>query len=196
MAMETKTGARILIIDDEKQIRRLLNVSLTGHGYRLEEAESGLDGLNKAVVFRPDLIILDLGLPDLDGLEIIRQLREWSKIPVIILSVREQENDKITALDAGADDYVTKPFGMGELLARIRTTLRHAAGLGNEPVLDFGDLVVDVASRRVTVDRNDEEFGRLCRESAHTQAAFTSRLGPVLRKRHPIPAGLYRTAPP
>jgi two-component system KDP operon response regulator KdpE len=152
--METNTGARILIIDDEKQIRRLLKVALTGHGYELEEAVSGQDGLNKAAVFRPDLVILDLGLPDLDGLEVLRRLREWSQTPVIILSVREQENDKINALDNGADDYVTKPFGMGELLARIRAALRHAAGLGNEPVLNFGDLEIDVAQRRITVDRN------------------------------------------
>lgn len=152
--METNTGARILIIDDEKQIRRLLKVALTGHGYELEEAVSGQDGLNKAAVFRPDLVILDLGLPDLDGLEVLRRLREWSQTPVIILSVREQENDKINALDNGADDYVTKPFGMGELLARIRAALRHAAGLGNEPVLNFGDLEIDVAQRRVTVDGN------------------------------------------
>jgi len=152
--METNTGARILIIDDEKQIRRLLKVALTGHGYELEEAVSGQDGLHKAAVFRPDLVILDLGLPDLDGLEVLRRLREWSQTPVIILSVREQENDKINALDNGADDYVTKPFGMGELLARIRAALRHAAGLGNEPVLNFGDLEIDVAQRRVTVDGN------------------------------------------
>jgi len=152
--METNTGARILIIDDEKQIRRLLKVALTGHGYELEEAVSGQDGLHKAAVFRPDLVILDLGLPDLDGLEVLRRLREWSQTPVIILSVREQENDKINALDNGADDYVTKPFGMGELLARIRAALRHAAGLGNEPVLNFGDLEIDVAQRRITVDGN------------------------------------------
>lgn len=150
--MPTKTGARILIIDDEKQIRKLLEVALSSHGYELEEAACGRDGLNKAAVFRPDLIVLDLGLPDLDGLEVLRQLREWSKTPVIILSVREQENEKITALDSGADDYVTKPFGMGELLARIRAALRHAAGLGNEPVLSFGDLVVDVARRHITVN--------------------------------------------
>lgn len=153
--METKKGMRILVIDDEKQIRRLLKVTLTGHGYEVEEAVCGQDGLNKAAVYKPDLIILDLGLPDLDGLDVIRQLREWSKIPVIILSVREQENDKITALDAGADDYVTKPFSMGELLARIRAALRHAAGLENEPVLNLGDLAIDMAHRRITVQGNE-----------------------------------------
>lgn len=153
--MENKKGARILVIDDEKQIRRLLKVTLTGHGYEIEEAVCGQDGLNKAVIGKPDLIILDLGLPDMDGVDVIRQLREWSKIPVIILSVREQENDKITALDAGADDYVTKPFSMGELLARIRAALRHAAGMGNEPILNFGELVFDMAHRHVTVQGNE-----------------------------------------
>ena len=149
--MEAK-GARILVIDDEKQIRRLLKVALTGHGYEVEEADCGLGGLHKAVAYRPDLILLDLGLPDMNGLDVIRQLREWSQIPVIILSVKEQESDKITALDAGADDYVTKPFGMGELLARIRAALRHVAGAGDEPVLKFSELVIDVARRRVTVN--------------------------------------------
>lgn len=179
--METNTGARILIIDDEKQIRRLLKVALTGHGYELEEAVSGQDGLNKAAVFRPDLVILDLGLPDLDGLEVLRRLREWSKTPVIILSVREQENDKINALDNGADDYVTKPFGMGELLARIRAALRHAAGLGNEPVLNFGDLEIDVAQRRVTVDGNVIKLTPTEYELLRNLAMYS---GKVLTHRH------------
>ncbi|GBF32139.1 sensor histidine kinase [Desulfocucumis palustris] len=149
--MEAK-GARILVIDDEKQIRRLLKVALTGHGYEVEESVCGGDGLSRAAAYRPDLIVLDLGLPDMNGLEVVRQLREWSQIPVIILSVKEQENDKITALDAGADDYVTKPFSMGELLARIRAALRHVAGAGDEPVLKFGDLIIDIARRRVTIN--------------------------------------------
>ena len=151
VVMKTK-GIRILIIDDEIQIRRLLRIALAGHGYEIAEAASGLEGLNEAAIYRPDLIILDLGLPDIDGLEVVRQLREWSKIPVIILSVKEQENDKIAALDAGADDYVTKPFGMGELLARIRAAIRHIAGAGEEPVLTFGELIIDLAHRRVSVD--------------------------------------------
>lgn len=151
MSRETK-GARILVVDDERQIRRLLKVALTGYGYEVEEAAGGQEGLLRAAAFRPDLVILDLGLPDTDGLDVLRRLREWSRVPVIILSVREQERDKIVALDAGADDYVTKPFGMGELLARIRAALRHAAGAGEEPVLGFGDLVIDLASRRVMVD--------------------------------------------
>lgn len=149
--MENK-GIRILVIDDETQIRKLLRVALSGHGYEVAEAASGNEGLNEAAVYRPDLIILDLGLPDIDGLDVVRRLREWSKTPVIILSVKEQENDKIAALDAGADDYVTKPFGMGELLARIRAAIRHLAGAGEEPILNFGELMIDLAHRHVSVD--------------------------------------------
>lgn len=148
--MESK-GARILVVDDELQILKLLRVTLTSHGYEVAEAVTGREGLYGAATYRPDIIILDLGLPDMDGLEVIRRLREWSKVPVIILSAREQENDKIVALDAGADDYLTKPFGMGELLARIRAAMRHMAGVEMEPVLAFDDLVVDLAHRRVTV---------------------------------------------
>ncbi len=149
--MVTK-GMRILVVDDEKQIRKLLKVALTGYGYEVEEASCASEGLNKAITYKPDLIILDLGLPDKDGLEVLRIIREWSRVPVIILSVKEQENDKISALDAGADDYVTKPFSMGELLARIRAAMRHAAAPGGEPVLLFDDLVVDLTIRRVTVE--------------------------------------------
>ncbi len=151
MTVEVK-GARIMIIDDEPQMRRLLKVALTAHGYEIREAETGREGIDQAAVFHPDLIVLDLSLPDLDGIEVIKQLREWTQTPVIILSVREQEGDKIAALDAGADDYVTKPFSMGELLARLRTALRHAAGAGDEPVLTFGGLVIDLTRRYVAVD--------------------------------------------
>ncbi len=149
--MEVK-GARIMIIDDEPQMRRLLKVALTAHGYEIRAAETGREGIDQAAVFHPDLIVLDLSLPDLDGIEVIKKLREWTQTPVIILSVREQEGDKIAALDAGADDYVTKPFSMGELLARVRTALRHAAGAGDEPVLTFGGLVIDLTRRYVAVD--------------------------------------------
>lgn len=152
--MET-AGSRILIIDDESPIRKLLRVALSGHGYQVSEAACGLKGLQEAATCRPDLIILDLGLPDIEGLEVVKRLREWSKVPVIILSVKEQETDKIAALDAGADDYVTKPFGMGELLARIRAALRHAGSAGEEPVLNFDDLSIDLAHRRVTVNSNE-----------------------------------------
>jgi two-component system KDP operon response regulator KdpE len=149
--MENKS-ARIMIIDDEPQMRRLLQVALTAHGYEIREAETGREGIDQTAVFHPDLIVLDLSLPDLDGIEVIKKLREWTQTPVIILSVREQEGDKIAALDAGADDYVTKPFNMGELLARIRTALRHAAGTGDEPVLTFGGLVIDLTRRYVAMD--------------------------------------------
>lgn len=147
--METK-GARILVIDDEAQILKLLRVTLTSHGYEVAGAETGQEGLSEVVAYRPDVIILDLGLPDIDGLEVIKKLREWSRVPIIILSARERENDKIIALDAGADDYLTKPFGMGELLARIRAAMRHMAGVESEPVLTFDDLVIDLARRRVS----------------------------------------------
>lgn len=149
--MDSK-GARILIIDDEASIRKLLKVALTSHGYEVSEAVCGKEGIEKAATYRPDIIILDLGLPDIDGLDVIRLLREWSKIPIIILSVKEQENDKISALDLGADDYVTKPFNMGELIARIRAALRHAAGTEDQPILVFGDLIIDILHRRIKVD--------------------------------------------
>lgn len=152
--MESK-GARILVIDDESQIQKLLRVALSSHGYDVGEAATGRQGLSEAAVFHPDLIILDLGLPDMDGLEVMTRLREWTKTPVIILSAKEQEKDKVLALDAGADDYLTKPFGMGELLARIRAALRHVAGVTDEPVLMFDDLVIDLARRRVTVKEEE-----------------------------------------
>ncbi|MEG6522010.1 response regulator [Desulfotomaculum sp. 1211_IL3151] len=144
-------GARIMVIDDESQIQKLLRVALTSHGYEVAEAATGQQGLSEATTFRPDIIILDLGLPDMDGLEVMTRLREWTKTPVIILSAKEQEKDKIIALDAGADDYLTKPFGMGELLARIRTAMRHSVKVTDEPVLKFDDLVIDLAHRKVLV---------------------------------------------
>jgi len=155
--MQTK-GARVLVVDDENQIRRLLKVALSAHGYEITEAPSGQEGLKQAALYHPDLIILDLGLPDIDGAQIICRLREWSQVPVIILSVRDQENDKIKALDAGADDYVTKPFSMGELLARMRVALRHAARVEDEPVLVFDELKIDLAARQVTVEGREAKL--------------------------------------
>jgi two-component system KDP operon response regulator KdpE len=148
-------GPRILIIDDETQIRRFLRVTLTSHGYAVKDVGTGKEGLDAIAMFSPDLVILDLGLPDLDGLEVVRQLREWSKVPVIILSVKEQEADKITALDSGADDYVTKPFAMGELLARIRAAMRHFVEDKEQPILQFEDLTIDLVHRRITVDDHE-----------------------------------------
>ena len=148
--METE-GTRILVIDDEKQIRRMLKTALAGYGYNIAEASSGQEGLAQTSIFHPDMIILDLGLPDMDGVEVIGRLREWTETPIIILSVREHEVEKIKALDAGADDYITKPFSTGELLARIRVALRHVAKSEDEPVLSFGDLALDIGRRKVTV---------------------------------------------
>lgn len=148
-------GARILVIDDEHEIRRMLEVALDAYGYTVGEAGSGKEGLSQTLIFHPDLIILDLGLPDLDGMEVIGRLREWSRIPIIILSVRERESDKIGALDAGADDYLTKPFSMGELLARIRVAIRRASKTEDEPVLTFADLSIDV-SRRIVLLKQEE----------------------------------------
>jgi two-component system KDP operon response regulator KdpE len=149
--MSETTGPRVLVIDDERSIRRFLRASLSAHGYEVFEAATGQEGLNQVTIHRPDLIILDLGLPDIEGLEVTRQLREWSRTPIIILSVREQEADKIAALDAGADDYLTKPFGVGELMARLRVALRHATQTDVDPIFTAGDLAVDLARRQVTV---------------------------------------------
>ena len=148
-------GTRILVIDDERPIRRFLRTALAAHHYEVVEAESGQEGLSLAAAERPDLIILDVGLPDLDGIEVTRRLREWTQTPVIILSVRDQESDKIAALDAGADDYLTKPFGVGELTARLRVALRHAAPVEEEPVFEVDGLKVDLARRVVTLNGSE-----------------------------------------
>lgn len=142
-------GAKILIIDDEPEIRKLLKVGLSPHGYDLVEAATGEEGIYQAAMSRPDIIILDIGLPDLEGFAVISRIREWSKMPIIILSVWEQENDKVKALDLGADDYLTKPFSIGELMARIRVALRHQANRQDVPVITIGDLDVDISRRQV-----------------------------------------------
>jgi two-component system KDP operon response regulator KdpE len=146
----------ILVIEDEPPIRRFLRASLDGEGYRLAEAGTGLQGLSMASTHPPDLVILDLGLPDMDGLQIIEELRRWSQMPIIILSARDQEKDKVIALDRGADDYLSKPFGVDELLARIRVALRHQARIsgrlaGATTRFSVGDLTVDLEARRVFV---------------------------------------------
>lgn len=145
----TNPGARVLVVDDEPPIRRFLRTSLSAHGYEVFEANCGQAALSAVLADRPDLILLDLGLPDLDGVEVTRLLRQWMSIPIIVVSVRGHEADKIAALDAGADDYVTKPFGIGELLARMRVALRRASSSSSEPVFAVGDLVVDLAQREV-----------------------------------------------
>jgi two-component system, OmpR family, KDP operon response regulator KdpE len=148
----------VVLIEDEPQIRRFLRATLTGQGYRLFEASTGADGVVEVGSRQPDVVIVDLGLPDMDGTDVIRRLREWTAVPIIVLSARGQERDKVTALDAGADDYVSKPFGAGELLARIRVALRHTAGAsheGDDAVFKVGDLQVDLSHRQVRVGGKD-----------------------------------------
>ena len=141
----------ILVIDDEAPIRRLLRLTLEPQGYQIHEAENGELGLQAAAARRPDVIILDLGLPDMEGVAVLKRLREWSKTPVLVLSVRDREADKVAALDNGADDYLTKPFGTEELLARLRAVQRRAPEAHEQPVFVSGDLKVDLATREVTL---------------------------------------------
>jgi two-component system, OmpR family, KDP operon response regulator KdpE len=149
----TEPSIRVLIVDDEPQIRRFLRTSLSAHGYRIIEASCGREAISLTATERPELVLLDLGLPDMDGLEVIRLLREWSTVPIIVVSVRGQEGKKIEALDGGADDYVTKPFGMGELLARMRAARRHRLQAElDEPVFHTAGLTVDLVKRVVTID--------------------------------------------
>jgi len=147
-------GPVVVLVEDEPQIRRFLRPALISQGYRLFEAATGADGLAEVATRQPDIIILDLGLPDIDGLEVIRRLREWTAVPIIVLSARGQEQDKIAALDGGADDYVSKPFGMGELLARMRAALRHAAHSAKDTTdstFSVRELEVDLGRRQVLI---------------------------------------------
>jgi two-component system KDP operon response regulator KdpE len=147
-----KSARSALIIDDEKQIRRLLRLALEGANHRVYEAETGQAGLAEIVYRRPDVVLLDLGLPDVEGLKVLRRLREWSDVPVLILSVRDDPDEKVAALDAGADDYVTKPFDTAELLARVRASQRRSLTETGEPVFECGALYVDFAARQVKLD--------------------------------------------
>lgn len=149
----------VLLVEDEPEIRRFLRNTLPHHGYRLHEADTGSDGLAQAQARNPDLILLDLGLPDMDGLDLIRKLRQWTQAPIIVLSARGQEQVKVTALDSGADDYMTKPFGVEELLARLRTALRHAVKSqvesGEGDGFNSGDLKIDLVRRHVYVGERE-----------------------------------------
>lgn len=167
----------ILIIDDEVQIRRLLEITLTANGFKIAEASTGREGLALAASLQPVLIILDLGLPDMDGLEIIKKLREWYRKPVIILSVRNTEEDIIKALDNGANDYLTKPFRTGELLARIRVAIRQGQDLSDNPVLTFGSLSVDMVNHVV---KKENEIVKLTSTEFSLLALLSKNEGRVL----------------
>lgn len=179
----TTQGPKILLIEDEAEVRRLLRVSLVGHDYRLVEAETAAAGLLHAADQQPDLILLDLGLPDLDGMDVIRQIRVWSQVPIIVLSARGHETDKVAALDAGANDYVTKPFSVVELLARIRVALRPAFRTGGEwdmPVFELPNLQVDLSRRQVFVKQQEIhltpiEYRLLCMMIKHAGKVVTHR---------------------
>lgn len=158
MDKSEKSSAVVLVVEDDPQIRRFLRATLEDNGYHYREAITAQDGLRQVGMQHPDLIILDLGLPDMDGLEVTRRLREWTSTPIIVLSARNQERDKVDALDVGADDYLTKPFGTAELLARMRVAVRHAIQVSqgtDDPVFKFDGLRVDLAHRQVFVDENE-----------------------------------------
>jgi two-component system KDP operon response regulator KdpE len=169
-----------LVIDDEAQIRRLLRVTLEANGYRVFEAANGQEGIVQVAQRRPDVVLLDLGLPDVAGMEVIRRVREWSRVPIIILSVLDSEEDKVAALDGGADDYVTKPFNSAELLARVRTALRHVQPQGVDAIFHTGDLEVDF-SRRVVLKGGKEvkltpiEYSLLRLLATHVGKVLTHR---------------------
>lgn len=172
---------KALVIDDEIQIRRLLRVALESAGYTVHEAATGQEGLQAVAFRRPDVVLLDLGLPDLGGQEVLRRLREWSEVPVVILTVRDSEDDKVAALDAGADDYVTKPFSTPELLARLRVAQRRAQSADETPIFTAGDLVVDMVARTVT--KSGAEVHLTATESALLRL-FIRHAGRVLTHRH------------
>ena len=173
--------ATILVIDDEPQIRKFLRISLASQGYKVLEAGTGAEGLALAALNKPDVLVLDLGLPDMDGQQVLRELREWSTVPVLVLSVRASEGQKVEALDGGANDYVTKPFGIQEFLARIRALLRQTSGAqAPEAALKFGPLTVDLAYRRVQLDGVDvaltrKEYAVLAQLARHAGRVITQQ---------------------
>ena len=176
----SENQTKILVIDDEQSIRRFLRVALAAREYTVIEAATGHEGLSAAINSKPDIIILDLGLPDIDGVEVTRLLRQWAQIPIIIISVRGSENDKIAALDAGADDYLTKPFSVGELLARLRAALRRISQIQSEDIFSNGELKVDLARRIVTIADSEvqltpNEYDLLRVLIAHSGRVLTHR---------------------
>ncbi len=171
----------VLVIDDEQQIRRLLQVTLEANGYRIFTAATGEEGMTRATMDRPDMIVLDLSLPDLDGLELLRRLRQWSTIPVVVLSARTSEQDIIECLDAGADDYLVKPFHAGELLARIRTALRHRPSVLQSTVFSQGSLHIDLDTRVV---KKSGEPVKLTVTEYSLLALFVRNAGKVLTHRY------------
>jgi len=176
--------ASVLVIEDDPQIQRFLSAALEAHGYALQLAGDGAEGLRLATVRQPDIVIVDLGLPDISGLEVIVRLREWYARPILVLSARSRESDKIAALDAGADDYLTKPFGAGELLARLRVAQRHLARNGGEPtqtVFEIGNLRVDLAAHRVQRDGADVHLTPI---EYKLLSALLPHRGKVLTHRH------------
>ena len=176
-------GRLVLVVEDEAEVTRFLRVTLPAHGYRLIEAVTGEQAIVEAATCSPDVILLDLGLPDIDGVEVTRRVRGWATTPIIVLSARGKERDKIEALDAGADDYLTKPFGVGELLARMRVALRNAARIAasaGEPLFEIGRLKVDLAARRVWVG---EREARLTRTEFNLLAALVKHAGKVVTHR-------------
>jgi two-component system KDP operon response regulator KdpE len=172
----------IVAVEDDPQIRRFLRTGLESHGFQVHEAETGGQGIAEAANRRADLVILDLGLPDMDGVEVVKKIREWGALPVIVLSARASETDKVAALDAGADDYLTKPFGLGELLARIRVALRHTQGAAQEKggVFSVATLKVDLAQRRILVDGREVHLTPI---EYRLLAALVKHAGKVLTHR-------------
>jgi two-component system KDP operon response regulator KdpE len=178
--MFKQDASLIVLIEDEPPIRRVLRLALTDHGFAFKEASSGRDGLTLVAESNPDIVILDLGLPDMDGLSVTRELRSWSNVPIIVLSARGKEQDKIEVLDAGADDYLTKPFGIAELMARIRVAQRHVSGINSTTtaVFSFGEICVDQSKREVkvageTVHLTPNEYKLLCILIKHTGKVIT-----------------------